>query len=92
MKKPNLGRFLRGRFKQTRADGLGDGFRAIFGGQLLENVLHVVFNGVLADAELIGDRLVGMPRAHQREQFDLARRKRIGSLLPLFWSIGHALQ
>jgi uracil-DNA glycosylase family 4 len=53
--------------QQALAGGEGDGLGAAGGAQLREDGAHVELDGVLADDEALGDRLVRQALRHQRE-------------------------
>ena len=48
---------------------MGDSLRAILRPQLLQDVLHVILDGVVADGEYLSDGSIGMPLTDELEEF-----------------------
>ncbi len=59
---------------QPQAGGADDGLGAALRAQLAHNGVDVELDGMLADAQLAGDGLVGQPFGQQLQHFKFARR------------------
>ena len=57
---------------RSQPDGNGDGFGAIFGAELLHDVLDVPFDGFFRDEELIGDVDVAVAACDFAQDIDFA--------------------